>query len=220
MLSAPDPVLRLKHQRAMGCALMLPNADVDQKQSSRIGLRCLAQLVFRTCASVRYSTGRSHTSGCPIPSPLPRVVGGTPSARLGDTATRASTPDVVAKGSLTVLIGGRPATRMGDPTAHGGVIVNSLFDRPDWRPCRGDADGCTIKAAQDLLDAGETQKAIDMAAEQLTSAGFEMGMMKWKTWVRPVQSNYGSTPREGTARDGRQGGSGDGQRRARARGVS
>jgi uncharacterized Zn-binding protein involved in type VI secretion len=32
-------------------------------------------------------------------------------------------PDVIAKGSMTVLIGGKPAARMGDMTAHGGVIA-------------------------------------------------------------------------------------------------
>jgi uncharacterized Zn-binding protein involved in type VI secretion len=32
-------------------------------------------------------------------------------------------PDVIVKGSATVLIGGQPAARMGDTTAHGGVIV-------------------------------------------------------------------------------------------------
>lgn len=32
-------------------------------------------------------------------------------------------PDVIIKGSSSVLIGGRPAARMGDQTAHGGQIV-------------------------------------------------------------------------------------------------
>ena len=32
-------------------------------------------------------------------------------------------PDVIAKGSATVLIGNMPAARMSDMTAHGGVIV-------------------------------------------------------------------------------------------------
>jgi uncharacterized Zn-binding protein involved in type VI secretion len=32
-------------------------------------------------------------------------------------------PDVIVKGSMTVIIGGMPAARMGDMTAHGGVIV-------------------------------------------------------------------------------------------------
>jgi uncharacterized Zn-binding protein involved in type VI secretion len=32
-------------------------------------------------------------------------------------------PDVIVKGSATVLIAGRPAARIGDLTAHGGIIV-------------------------------------------------------------------------------------------------
>jgi uncharacterized Zn-binding protein involved in type VI secretion len=35
-------------------------------------------------------------------------------------------PDVIAKGSLTVIVGGQPAARMGDMTVHGGVIVIGL----------------------------------------------------------------------------------------------
>jgi uncharacterized Zn-binding protein involved in type VI secretion len=32
-------------------------------------------------------------------------------------------PDVIAKGSMTVMIGFLPAARQGDMTVHGGVIV-------------------------------------------------------------------------------------------------
>jgi uncharacterized Zn-binding protein involved in type VI secretion len=35
-------------------------------------------------------------------------------------------PDVIVKGSATVLIGGKPAARMGDSTGHGGTIVAGL----------------------------------------------------------------------------------------------
>jgi uncharacterized Zn-binding protein involved in type VI secretion len=35
-------------------------------------------------------------------------------------------PDVIAKGSATVLIGKLPAARVGDSTAHGGAIVAGL----------------------------------------------------------------------------------------------
>jgi uncharacterized Zn-binding protein involved in type VI secretion len=35
-------------------------------------------------------------------------------------------PDVIAKGSMTVLINSMPAARMGDLTAHGGSIVIGL----------------------------------------------------------------------------------------------
>jgi uncharacterized Zn-binding protein involved in type VI secretion len=46
-----------------------------------------------------------------------------PAARMGDMATCVGPPDVIAKGSATVLIGKMPAARMGDNTAHGGIIV-------------------------------------------------------------------------------------------------
>ena len=46
-----------------------------------------------------------------------------PAARVGDMATCVGPPDVIVKGSLTVLVGYQPAARLGDMTAHGGVIV-------------------------------------------------------------------------------------------------
>ncbi len=46
-----------------------------------------------------------------------------PAARVGDTATCVGPPDVIARGSMTVMIGGMPAARMMDQTAHGGTIV-------------------------------------------------------------------------------------------------
>jgi uncharacterized Zn-binding protein involved in type VI secretion len=42
---------------------------------------------------------------------------------MGDMATCVGPPDVIAKGSMTVLIGGQPAARMFDLTAHGGMVV-------------------------------------------------------------------------------------------------
>jgi uncharacterized Zn-binding protein involved in type VI secretion len=42
---------------------------------------------------------------------------------MGDQCTCVGPPDVIVKGSATVLIGGQPAARMGDNTSHGGVIV-------------------------------------------------------------------------------------------------
>ena len=45
------------------------------------------------------------------------------SARVTDMAVCAGPPDLVVKGSGTVLIGGMPAARLLDNTAHGGMIV-------------------------------------------------------------------------------------------------
>jgi uncharacterized Zn-binding protein involved in type VI secretion len=46
-----------------------------------------------------------------------------PAAVVGDMLLCVGPPDVIAKGSSTVLVGGRPAARMGDTTVHGGRIV-------------------------------------------------------------------------------------------------
>ncbi|MBF0304634.1 MAG: PAAR domain-containing protein [Alphaproteobacteria bacterium] len=46
-----------------------------------------------------------------------------PAAVVGDTCICCGPPDVIVKGSTTVLIGGKPAARLGDRTAHGGTIT-------------------------------------------------------------------------------------------------
>jgi uncharacterized Zn-binding protein involved in type VI secretion len=51
------------------------------------------------------------------------MIGFLPAARVTDMATCVGPPDVIVKGSMTVMIGGLPAARIGDLTAHGGVIV-------------------------------------------------------------------------------------------------
>jgi uncharacterized Zn-binding protein involved in type VI secretion len=45
------------------------------------------------------------------------------SSRVADLAVCVGPPDVVVKGSATVLIGSMPASRILDMTAHGGLIV-------------------------------------------------------------------------------------------------
>jgi uncharacterized Zn-binding protein involved in type VI secretion len=65
-----------------------------------------------------------HVGGPILPPGCPTVlIGGMPAARMGDMATCAGPPDVIALGAPTVLIGGMPAARMGDLTAHGGAII-------------------------------------------------------------------------------------------------
>ncbi|MBU7580032.1 MAG: PAAR domain-containing protein [Porphyrobacter sp.] len=77
-----------------------------------------------------------HT--CPMvnPGPVPHVGGPVvkgqpnvltcmmPQARVSDQCVCAGPPDVIAKGSATVLVGGQAAARIGDQTAHGGAIVS------------------------------------------------------------------------------------------------
>ncbi len=62
--------------------------------------------------------GGPITAGCETV-----LIGGSPAARVGDSAACNGPPDTVAAGSPTVFIGGKPAARMGDPTVHGGVIT-------------------------------------------------------------------------------------------------
>lgn len=80
---------------------------------------------MHTCSMVTGTV--PHVGGPILPPGCPTVlIGGLPAARLGDMATCAGPPDVIATGSVTVLIGYQPAARVGDLTAHGGVIVIGL----------------------------------------------------------------------------------------------
>jgi uncharacterized Zn-binding protein involved in type VI secretion len=64
-----------------------------------------------------------HVGG-PIAVPAgPVLIGGMPAAALGSMCVCAGPPDVIVKGSATVMICGKPAARMGDNCAHGGAIV-------------------------------------------------------------------------------------------------
>ncbi len=68
---------------------------------------------------------KPHVGGPILPPGVPNVlIGGMPAATATNTAACASpAPDVIIRGSMTVLIGGKPAARVGDQTAHGGVIT-------------------------------------------------------------------------------------------------
>lgn len=65
-----------------------------------------------------------HVGGPVVGPGIPNVlIEELPAAVVGDMATCVGPPDVIVKGSATVLISGRPAARLGDSTAHGGVIT-------------------------------------------------------------------------------------------------
>ena len=68
--------------------------------------------------------GVPHVGG-PIVSPGgPTVlIGGLPAACLTSTAVCVGPPDIIIKGSATVLVCKKPLARMGDNCAHGGTIV-------------------------------------------------------------------------------------------------
>ncbi|MFK0572742.1 PAAR domain-containing protein [Endozoicomonas sp.] len=64
-----------------------------------------------------------HVGGPLLPLPCTVLIGALPAATLGQPCLCVGPPDVVIKGSLTVLINARPAVRMGDTTAHGGTVI-------------------------------------------------------------------------------------------------
>lgn len=80
---------------------------------------------MHTCPMVTPGVPPVPHVGGPITGPgVPNVlIGGMPASVLGDMCTCVGPPDVIVKGSATVMISGRPAARMGDTTAHGGSIV-------------------------------------------------------------------------------------------------
>lgn len=80
---------------------------------------------FHTCPL--FNGPVPHVGGPVVGPCVPTVlIGGQPSAVVGDLCTCTGPPDSIVKGSASVLIGGRPAARMGDLTAHGGVIVQGF----------------------------------------------------------------------------------------------
>ncbi|MCX7102581.1 MAG: PAAR domain-containing protein [Methylobacter sp.] len=54
------------------------------------------------------------------------LIGNLPAARVTDKLLCVGPPDVIVKGSGTVMINNLPAARMGDMTAHGGTIILGL----------------------------------------------------------------------------------------------
>jgi uncharacterized Zn-binding protein involved in type VI secretion len=65
-----------------------------------------------------------HVGGPILPPCSVNVfTGSLPQARVTDMCVCVGPPDVIVKGSMTVLVNGLPAARMGDITAHGGTIA-------------------------------------------------------------------------------------------------
>jgi uncharacterized Zn-binding protein involved in type VI secretion len=69
-----------------------------------------------------------HVGGPILPPCQPTVLTQMlPQARVTDMAVCVGPPDIIVKGSATVLVGSMPAARLGDMTAHGGTIVLGCF---------------------------------------------------------------------------------------------
>jgi uncharacterized Zn-binding protein involved in type VI secretion len=75
------------------------------------------------------------------------LIGGPPAARVGDMAMCVGPPDVIVKGSPTVMIGGPMAARMGDTTAHGGVITLGIPSVMIGEAAQGSPQAVALKKA-------------------------------------------------------------------------
>jgi len=77
---------------------------------------------MHTCPMV---TGLVPHVGGPIlpPGAVTVLIGGLPAARVRDMATCVGPPDMIVKGSPTVITSGQMQARIGDTTTHGGVII-------------------------------------------------------------------------------------------------
>ncbi|MFT5577288.1 MAG: putative Zn-binding protein involved in type VI secretion [Paraglaciecola psychrophila] len=65
-----------------------------------------------------------HVGGPVISPGGPTVlIGKMPAATMTSNCVCVGPPDVIIKGSATVMICGKPAARLGDSSAHGGAIV-------------------------------------------------------------------------------------------------
>ena len=84
---------------------------------------------MHACPMVTPGTPPVPHVGGPIIGPgVPTVIiGKLIAAVVTDKCTCVGPPDVIVKGSATVLIGGKPAARVGDNTAHGGSITLGCF---------------------------------------------------------------------------------------------
>jgi uncharacterized Zn-binding protein involved in type VI secretion len=68
-----------------------------------------------------------HVGGPVLPPAAVTVLTGKlPQARVTDLCVCVGPPDMIVRGSATVLVQGLPAARMGDSTVHGGVIVTGF----------------------------------------------------------------------------------------------
>jgi uncharacterized Zn-binding protein involved in type VI secretion len=75
-------------------------------------------------------TGVVPHVGGPIigPCAVTVLIGGLPAARITDLAQCVGPPDVIVKGSATVITSGMPQARiLVDTCAHGGIIVTGCF---------------------------------------------------------------------------------------------
>jgi uncharacterized Zn-binding protein involved in type VI secretion len=88
------------------------------KPAARIGDMHMCPMVTPAVPPIPHVGGPVIGPGCPTV-----LIGGQPSAVMGDMCVCTGPPDTIILGSTGVFIGGKPAARMGDQCAHGGVIL-------------------------------------------------------------------------------------------------
>lgn len=80
---------------------------------------------MHVCPMVTPGTPPIPHVGGPILTGFPTVITcAMPQSQITNMCMCVGPPDVIVKGSATVLVGGLFAARLGDMTAHGGVIVS------------------------------------------------------------------------------------------------
>lgn len=137
-----------------------------------------------------------HVGGPVLPPGEPTVlIGFMPAARVTDMCTCVGPPDAIAKGSASVTIGGLLAARMGDPTVHGGLITVGLPTVLIGDAGQGVQSAATrtptaaeVQEIQDALDAGDEQKAIDLA---IVYYGIDTRNVPNGVQFDPTNPNYG-----------------------------
>jgi uncharacterized Zn-binding protein involved in type VI secretion len=67
-----------------------------------------------------------HVGGPVLLNQIQTLTGMMPQATLSTMCVCVGPPDMIVKGSITVLVSNKPAARMGDLTAHGGSIIIGL----------------------------------------------------------------------------------------------
>ncbi|PWR22338.1 PAAR domain-containing protein [Zavarzinia compransoris] len=80
---------------------------------------------MHVCPMVTPGTPPIPHVGGPIlpPCAVTVITVAMPQARVTDMCLCVGPPDVIVKGSMTVLVNNLPAARIGDMTVHGGTIV-------------------------------------------------------------------------------------------------
>jgi uncharacterized Zn-binding protein involved in type VI secretion len=111
-----------------------------------------------------------HVGG-PIVGPCsPNVITcGLPQARVTDQCICVGPPDVIVKGSMTVLANGLQAARIGDQTVHGGVIVTGcptvlIGDQTSAGGGAGQTGGGGVEAGELLSSAAGMSAPSEQAA--------------------------------------------------------